>query len=102
MGNSNYRQVFGPIYQGAHEQISYTFDWSSKGIPGSPVVTLEVDQTWISASLCFSGSSPLVSGCTVTSPIVYNLVEGTNYRLSCRATFVDSTYEVYGIIMGEH
>jgi hypothetical protein len=100
MGN-NYRSIFGPIYQGINEQISYSFDFTALGVPGSSVdITLLVDETWVSASPCLFGSSA-TSGCVITTPIVRNLTSGSTYRLSCRTSIGSNIYEFYGTIIGE-
>jgi len=97
---NNYRNIFGPIYQGINERIAYIFDWEQIGEPTSPLVTLMIDQTWVSASANFSGSV-IVSGCQVMTPLVCTLSSGSTYRLSCRSIIGGNTYEVYGTIIGE-
>lgn len=91
-----------PLTQGVDERIAYTLTttpWGSS--PGTLVCVLKtvpglVDVT---ASKMIGGAT--ASGDIITSPIVYGLVSGQQYRLEFKFTCSGNVFEAYAIINGE-
>lgn len=96
-----------PFPQGEDEEISYEFDftpWVDSSAPTTPVVTLwniisPNKETDLSSSN-LSGSAS-VSGNIVSTPLVYDLKRGAEYRLNVLVTLDGNKKSAFVKILGE-
>lgn len=91
-----------PIYQGEDEEIAYNLTvtpWGSNPTNVS-VAIYDKNRTDLS-STCLKGSV-IVEGDIVTTPVVYNLTAGRQYRLEVLMTLEGNILEAYAVINGEY
>ena len=92
-----------PFPQGQDEEIAYEFDFSKWGSsPSNPSVTLydTKNKNDDLSSSNLSGSAG-VSGNIVTTPLVYDLVIGGEYKLVVQVTIDGNKLSAFIRIIGE-
>lgn len=95
------REVIGsPKPQGRNERVAYVFDFTARGTPTSPTVTLRnsLDADVTSTNLLGAAT---VNGYKVTTPLVISLNVGEEYKLYVQVTCSGNVVEPYLRIQGE-
>ena len=91
-----------PLPQGVDERIAYTLTttpWGSS--PGTLSCALKVLPSLADVSSAKLSGSPSATGDVITSPIVYGLNSGQQYRLEFKFTCSSNIFEAYLILRGE-
>ena len=91
-----------PLPQGVDERIAYTLTttpWGSS--PGTLSCALKVLPGLADVSSAKLSGSPSATGDVITSPIVYGLNSGQQYRLEFKFTCTANIFEAYLILRGE-
>lgn len=91
-----------PLPQGVDEQIAYTLTTTPWGTsPGTLSCVLKTLPGLVDVSSAKLSGSPSASGDVITSPIVFGLVAGQQYRMEFKFTCSSNIFEAFLIINGE-
>lgn len=91
-----------PLPQGIDERIAYTLTttpWGSN--PGTLSCALKTLPGLVDVSSAKLSGSASATGDIITSPIVYGLNSGQQYRLEFKFTCTSNIFEAYLILRGE-
>ena len=91
-----------PVVQGVDERVSYpltTTPWGSS--PSSVSCALKTLPGLVDVSAAKLSGSASATGDVITSPIVFGLTAGQQYRLEWKFTISGNVLESYMIINGE-
>ncbi len=91
-----------PLPQGIDERIAYTLTttpWGSN--PGTLSCALKTLPGLVDVSAAKLSGSTTASGDVITSPVVYGLNSGQQYRLEFKFTCSTNVFEAYLILRGE-
>ena len=91
-----------PVVQGVDERIAYTLTttpWGSS--PGTLSCALKTLPGLVDVSAAKLTGSTTASGDVITSPVVFGLASGQQYRLEFKFTISGNVFEAYVIINGE-
>ena len=91
-----------PVAQGVDERIAYTLTttpWGSS--PGTLSCALKTLPGLVDVSAAKLSGSTTASGDVITSPVIFGLVSGQQYRLEFKFTISGNVFEAYVIINGE-
>ena len=91
-----------PLPQGVDERIAYTLTttpWGSS--PGTLSTALKTLPGLIDVSAAKLTGSTTASGDVITSPVVFGLVSGQQYRLEFKFTCSGNVFEAFLILQGE-
>lgn len=91
-----------PLTQGIDERIAYTLTttpWGSS--PSSVSCALKTLPGLVDVSAAKLSGSASATGDVITSPIVFGLASGQQYRLEWKFTISGNVLEAYMIINGE-
>ncbi len=103
--NIRIRNPVGLATQGERERRSWRFNWSRVGTPITPVFVIERETDGVDLSATLFSGLPSVDGDYAVSPLVFGVVRGVKYRLSCTVCIagdpINECKEAYAYILGD-